>query len=227
MGVDFYRIAASKVGHDYDAVYSALHYGTRLSQGIRFTVAAGVLDRCARECGLSVIRVMDYGCGVGDFCRIAESRAYAVDYVGVDCVEKFVDVGCTRYPGRDIRYVKDIVSLDDPVFDDKSDVVVANAVFCNPGSMDVDGYEEYVLNAVCQLYGLARYALCVDFFNDCMTDVRPRDFILPENRMIALARRNTDRYDLIRSYAPHVTTMVLYRPETYWKSSYQVANAGV
>jgi SAM-dependent methyltransferase len=91
----------------------------------RFAVQLGVLDAVPRGAALPIL--LDLGCGPGLLLNYlaATGRAEAVEYRGIDISRAMIDLGRSRWPGKEFQ-VRDITV--DPLPPESVDVVVMNGV---------------------------------------------------------------------------------------------------
>lgn len=96
-----------------------------------------------------VSNCLDVGCACGDFSAIFKSYDPAVQYTGVDIIERFIRIARQRYPGEKFM-VSDGVSLDFP--DNSFDLVHSSGILhLNSRYRDI----------VREMYRVAkRYVLC-------------------------------------------------------------------
>src|SRR5262245_27910761 len=68
-----------------------------------------MLADIAEPAELNGSRVLDYGCGTGDFYRFLKRRGITVKYTGVDINENFIRLAKEKYPECTFR----VMSADD------------------------------------------------------------------------------------------------------------------
>jgi SAM-dependent methyltransferase len=85
-------------------------------------------------------RVLDLGCGIGDFYPFLVEKFGQLDYTGVDLVPEMVDFAARKYP--DARFLcRDIVTAG---LAERFDYVLASVVF-NNAMPDADAYMRELL----------------------------------------------------------------------------------
>lgn len=88
---------------------------------------------------LNELRVMDLGCGFGDFCRYARSGG-AASVVGVDISRRMLETAREQTDDNEIAYIQS--ALENLVCEDESlDLIVSSLVF---QYLDNKGYEDIV-----------------------------------------------------------------------------------
>ena len=85
-------------------------------------------------------RVLDLGCGIGDFYPFLIEKFGQLDYTGIDLVPEMVDFAATKYPGA--RFLCRDIAKDD--LDERFDYVLASVVF-NNAMPDADAYMRELL----------------------------------------------------------------------------------
>lgn len=106
---------AERLAH-FGASIRALDYGSRESQQARFEVLLSACDYKGK-------RVLDVGCGLGDFGMLLRERVPEARYVGVDICERMVDEAKQR---KLEAHHLDVLSTPEPP---TGDVVIANGIF--------------------------------------------------------------------------------------------------
>lgn len=101
-------------------------------------------------------KILDYGCGMGDFYRFLKRRGIEVNYTGVDINENFISVARQRYP--ECRFM--VMDIDEDPLDEFFDYIFICGVF----NLNVPGVDEDMRNALVNLFkycnkGLALNAL--------------------------------------------------------------------
>lgn len=76
--------------------HKSLHWSSVKSQEARFQVLTRVGNLQSRK-------VLDVGCGMGDFYVHLRKQGHNVRYIGLDIVDEFIQVARERHPGGDFR----------------------------------------------------------------------------------------------------------------------------
>lgn len=116
---------------------------------------------------LDNMRVLDFGCGKGDFYQFLLDRDIAVDYTGYDINEKFISLAEKKHPSAHFRVfdiTRDTISEDfDYIF------------LCGVFNLRVAGLDEYIRSTLTRLFQHCRRGLA---FN-ALSDLNPKkDFEL-------------------------------------------------
>lgn len=101
-------------------------------------------------------KVLDYGCGTGDFYRFLKRRDVTVKYTGVDINPNFIALAKEKYPECTFR----VMNADDDEFEGFYDYIFICGVF----NLNVPGVDDDMKNALVTLFkhcnkGLALSAL--------------------------------------------------------------------
>jgi ubiquinone/menaquinone biosynthesis C-methylase UbiE len=101
-------------------------------------------------------KVLDYGCGTGDFYRFMKRRGITTQYTGVDINENFIEIAKRKYPECAFR----VMNIDEDPLDGFYDYVFICGVF----NLLVPGVKDDLKNALVTLFrhcnrGLALSAL--------------------------------------------------------------------
>lgn len=126
-------------------------------QAVRWT-PAGQLYRYEKLLGiigdLTEKRVLDFGCGKGDFYGFLQGKGVSTNYCGVDMNEKLIELAKRKYP--DAEFIA--MDIEEEVLGKIFDIVVICGVF----NLRVAGIEETMKNILKILFGLCREALHVN-----------------------------------------------------------------
>jgi SAM-dependent methyltransferase len=89
-------------------------------------------------------KVLDFGCGKGDFYAFLKERGVTTDYFGLDINEALISLAKSKYPEAEFA----AMDLDESPFDMEFDVVFICGVF----NLRVAGIEESVKAALRRLF---------------------------------------------------------------------------
>lgn len=101
-------------------------------------------------------KILDYGCGTGDFYRFLKRRGIEVGYTGVDINENFIEMARKKYPECAFR----VMNIDEDPLEGFCDYIFICGVF----NLLVPGVKDDLKNALVTLFkhcnkGLALNAL--------------------------------------------------------------------
>lgn len=101
-------------------------------------------------------KILDYGCGMGDFYKFLKRRRISVDYTGVDINENFIKVAKKKFP----ECLFEVMSIDEDSLEGYYDYIFICGVF----NLRVPGVQDDLRNALVTLFkhcnkGLALNAL--------------------------------------------------------------------
>lgn len=149
-------------------------------------------------------KVLDCGCGKGDFCRFLKQRDIQVDYTGLDINEKLIGMAREKNPGTLFR----VFDIEQDTIDEDFDYIFLCGVF----NLKVQGIDEVIRSALKKLFGRCRIGLA---FNAPSAHNPKKDFELhyvsPED-IFSFAIRNLSPFVSIRhDRMPYDFTMFVYR----------------
>jgi len=135
-------------------------------------------------------KVLDFGCGKGDFCRFLKQRDIQVDYTGLDINEKLIGMAREKNPGTLFR----VFDIEQDTLDEDFDYIFLCGVF----NLNVQGIDEVIRSALKKLFGRCRIGLA---FNAPSAHNPKKDFELyyvsPED-IFSFAIRNLSPFVSIR-----------------------------
>lgn len=139
---------------------------------------------------LSGKRILDFGCGKGDFYQFLRDRGIAVDYTGLDINEKLIALAQRKFPETRFR----VLDIEREVLEEDFDYIFLCGVF----NLRVQGLDEAIRNTLTILFKRCRVALA---FN-ALSDHNPaKDFelhYLPPEELFHFAVKNLSPYVSLR-----------------------------
>ena len=197
----YYTALFEKYGEDVRTLWQS-----EQSQEIRFSVLCRIGD-------LTGARILDVGCGLGDFFGYLRDRSIDVkDYLGLECVEEIRAAARKRYPS--VRFEGwDVLELEDA---GQFDWVFGSGLFALKGP---EG-DDYARRMVKKMFSLATKGVGVNFLSAFTK--RPDGFCNychPAEVLRTFARDVSPIVELIHSYRPNDFTVFLYHE--YFKDSRQ------
>ncbi len=112
-------------------------------------------------------KILDYGCGKGDFCQFLRNKDIQVEYSGFDINEKLIALAKKKFPGVDFR-----------IFDAEINVLCEDFDYiflCGVFNLNVQCLDETVKNVLIKLFKHCRHALA---FNALSAHNPKKDFEL-------------------------------------------------
>ena len=123
--------------------FDILDWASVASQQARFAVLVRNVDLAGKS-------LLDVGCGLGDLLAFLTARGIAVEYTGVDIVEKMVERARRQHPAA--RFIHADPFADDPFGEERFDVVFCSGTF----NLDLGNDRQFVPRALKRLSELAR-----------------------------------------------------------------------
>jgi SAM-dependent methyltransferase len=112
-------------------------------------------------------KVLDYGCGKGDFYRFLQDKGIRVEYSGFDINEKLIALAKNKFPGVDFR----VFDIGQDLFEEDFDYIFLCGVF----NLNAQGLNETIKKALFKLFKRCRRALA---FNALSSHNPKKDFEL-------------------------------------------------
>lgn len=112
-------------------------------------------------------KILDFGCGKGDFYRFLVERGIHIKYTGFDINEKLVSLAKEKYPGVDFR----VFDIDHDILDEDFDFIFLCGVF----NLKVEGIDEIIKKTLAGLFQHCGTALA---FNALSSHDPEKDFEL-------------------------------------------------
>jgi SAM-dependent methyltransferase len=111
----------TKLIDQYGLDVRALDWGSKKSQEERFHILAQIGD-------LQGARILDVGCGLGDFYIWLRKNEYEVEYLGIDITPKMIEIASNRLPEAEFK-LKNILEDEDDILENSFDFVFASGIF--------------------------------------------------------------------------------------------------
>jgi SAM-dependent methyltransferase len=99
-------------------------------------------------------KILDYGCGMGDFYKFLKRRGLDVKYTGVDINENFINVAKKKYPECSFR----VMNVDEDSLEGYYDYIFICGVF----NLRVPGVQDDLRNALITLFKHCNKALALN-----------------------------------------------------------------
>lgn len=173
-----------------------LGWSSRESQQLRFKVLQEIGNLDGR-------RILDVGCGFGDFYDFLRAQGLRFDYTGYDISQELIDEARRKFPeaGFHVRNINDVEGADE------FDYVVASGLL----NLKVRDNWNFLKTALRKMYGLSRLGTAVNMMTDYVDyEVEDLYYYNPEKTFgycKSLTRYVTLRHD----YPLYEFTVYLYK----------------
>ena len=129
-------------------------------EAVRWTAPGQSLHyQCLLDIGpLEGKKILDYGCGKGDFLQFLKDRGIPVRYSGYDINEKLVSFARQKYPGVDFR----VADIDRDEIDEDFDYIFLCGVF----NLQVQGLDDMIRRTLKKLFVHCRIGLAYNGLSD-------------------------------------------------------------
>jgi SAM-dependent methyltransferase len=182
----------------YGYGYKALGFGRRSSQEKRFAAMLELGSFHGR-------RLLDVGCGFGDFLAYLNARGVHPVYTGLDICPPMIDRCNKRFTGSDARFLVDDALTYAP--EQSFDYVVASGIF----GYAAKGMRERLRPVVEHLFSLASIGLAVNFLSGATPRrTAGRLYVYPWD-VLQLALGMTPAARLDHTYLPNDFTLCMYQ----------------
>jgi len=178
--------------------YRALGFGRRASQEKRFAAALGLGNLHGK-------RILDVGCGFGDFLAWLNARGIEPDYTGVDICKPMIERCRKRFEGTNAKFmVGDALTF---VPADPFDYIVASGIF----GYNAKDTRKRVQPTLERLFDLTHIGLAVNFLSRRAPAKSPGRLYLHPADVLQFALKLTPAVRLDHTYLPNDFTLCLYR----------------
>lgn len=149
-------------------------------------------------------KILDFGCGKGDFYKFLKDKDIDVEYHGYDINEKLITLAKQKYPGTDFR----VFDLDKDTLNEKFDYIFLCGVF----NLKVEGIDEMIKDTLKKLFKNCRIGLA---FNALSAHNPIKDFELhytsPEEILKFALTNLSSSVSLRHDRIPYDFTLFVYK----------------
>lgn len=199
----------------YEALYTKYGYSVKSlgwdkgKQFLRF-------HQLTSDWNLSGARILDVGCGFGDFVGYLEVLGVEdFSYLGIDLLNSFVSEGRSRYGRKDVKFsCGDFLAAD---FSTEFDFVISSGIF----NLKVDGVDGYsrIQQTLSKMFSLSRQATSADFLSDKLDYLHPRNFASSPEKILAMAYSLSRNVTLKNTYFPFEFSVTIYKDDSFRKET--------
>ncbi len=196
----WYAEKVQRYGYDH----RGLGFRSRFAQERRFEALARLGDFDGR-------RILDVGCGFGDFLPFLERRGIRPVYTGIDICEPMVRHCRERFPASAARFVVSDVLQFEP--EGTFDYVVASGIF----GLEAPGARERIWPTIERMLSWAAVGVAANFLSDLAPEKVPERVYVNPPEALDEALRMTPSASLDHTYLPNDFTLYLYRQRAWEK----------
>ena len=154
------------------------------------------------------LKILDVGCGNGEFVKYLNFHGFRGSYQGIDLNANLISEATQRFPG--VRFeCKNI--LADPT--DSSDAVVMSGIF----NADCGQTVQYIEAVVAAAFSMAREKVIFNAITTYVTYRTAEMFYLDPADAIAIAARLSGRFEIRHGFLPYNYTVCIHRSD-HWHS---------
>ncbi|MBI5102315.1 MAG: class I SAM-dependent methyltransferase [Nitrospirae bacterium] len=176
-------------------------------EALRWTPSGQIIHfKCMLDIAPSIdgARILDFGCGKGDFYGFLKENGINVSYTGVDINQNLIDLAGKKYPGVPF-YVFDITKDS---LADEFDYIFLCGVF----NLRIEGIEDLIKFSLKKLFGHCRVGLA---YNGLSSHCAHHDFefnyVQPEEMLRFTIEELTPFVSLRQDRLYHDFTLFAYR----------------
>ncbi|HTZ16829.1 MAG TPA: class I SAM-dependent methyltransferase [Dissulfurispiraceae bacterium] len=149
-------------------------------------------------------KVLDFGCGKGDFYQFLKGRSISTEYTGLDINERLISTARLKHPDVDFR----VFDMDKDVLQEEFDYIFLCGVF----NLRIDRLDEIIRDVLKKLFACCRVALA---FNALSAHNPEKDFelsyISPEEMFAFAVKELSPFVSLRHDRIAYDYTMFVYR----------------
>jgi SAM-dependent methyltransferase len=164
---------------------------------VRFDTLAGIGH-------LNGSRVLDVGCGFGDFYGYLRDSGIQTDYTGIDICPDFISIAREKYPEADFE----IADFDEWNTGKTFDWVFAAGIF----TIRLSDNEEFIQNTLRRMFDCCRKGFAADFLRPLYDDAAGDIYWRPQpEEIVKICRGLSRRYVLRCDYMADEFCIYVYK----------------
>jgi SAM-dependent methyltransferase len=194
--INHFTELASRYGVDA----RSLDWGSRESQRLRFAILAQVGS-------MEGARVLDVGCGMGDFYGWLRERGGEVDYHGIDITPVMIDTARRRFP--EARFDIGAFHTQKNDIEEPFEYVVASGIFYYRQASAV----EFMHRTITAMFSRCTQAVSFNSLSLWSPQQTPEEFYADPLDVLVFCRTLTPWVVLRHDYHRHDFTIYMYRAQ--------------
>jgi ubiquinone/menaquinone biosynthesis C-methylase UbiE len=192
----FYQDSLNEYGID-DA--RSVHWIDTQRQLIRFEILLHIATIDGKK-------ILDVGCGLGDFYKFLIKKRITTQYTGIDIVPEFINAAQRKYPKK--QYVEaSFIKTDIDDITDTYDYVFASGAM----SFKVENNNEFYFTMIKKMYDLAKKGVAFNMLNKS-DHIDDATFAAYDPKEVAdYCQTLASRVEIVTDYLPQDFTVFLYK----------------
>ena len=178
--------------------HKTLNWGSREGQRLRFKILAGIGS-------LEGKRILDVGCGLGDFAGWLAQNDIKVDYTGLDLTPELVEQARKNYP--DLKFVQGSILDESLLRDQQFDFVFASGIFY---TYSADG-DAWLKAAVARMWSLCKEGVSFNSLSAWAENCEKDEYYADPPATLAYCGTLTSWVAMRHDYHPRDFTIYLLR----------------
>jgi SAM-dependent methyltransferase len=191
--VAYYTERVEKFGNDV----RTLNWGSKASQENRFAVLANIGS-------LNNKRVLDVGCGLGDFYGWLNNQHIETKFHGVDITPRLIEMARVRFPEATFEVGGLMQELH---VNCEFDYVFASGIFY----LRQDKPFKYMCKMITRMFELCRYGIAFNSLSEWAAEKDAGEFYADPNAVVEFCRSLSTCVVLRHDYHPSDFTIYLYK----------------
>lgn len=178
--------------------HKTLNWGSREGQHLRFRILAGIGQ-------LEGKRILDVGCGLGDFAGWLAQNNIRTDYTGLDLTPELVEQARKNYP--ELKFVQGSILDESMLAGQEFDFVFASGIFATY-QIGANLWQE---DAVAKMWGMATEGVAFNTLSSWAPDQEASEYYADPAGVLIACRKLTSWVVLRHDYHPRDFTVYLLK----------------
>lgn len=191
--IEFYDRQVKQHG---DSIYS-LAWGSKASQEKRFEILSQIGD-------LHHKKILDVGCGLGDYYSWLAKKGIEVDYLGIDITASMIQQAKKKYPKAKFK-TANILEMQEA--QPNYDYIFASGIF----NRKVKNHERFVEGTIQKMFQFCRQGIAFNILSQ-KADFKEKDeYYADSDQLLKFCRTLSQNVALNHDYMPHDFTVFVHK----------------
>lgn len=156
-------------------------------------------------------KILDYGCGKGDFCGFLKEKGISVDYTGFDINPSLIKLATRKHPECTFR----VFDIEEEVLKEDFDYIFLCGVFNNRVEGPTDSVTDTLKKVLLRLFKHAKKGLALNALSSLTLQKDTELSYVSPGQMLSFAIEKLTPYVILRhDRIPYDFTMFLYSSRT-------------
>ena len=191
-------IKYTKLANKYGDSYLSLNWGSREGQHLRFEILSEIDN-------LNGARILDVGCGLGDFAGYLSNSGISADYTGIDITEDLIEIAKKKHP--DFNFLVGSISDESIFSNNQFDYVFASGIFATYANNG----DEWLKKCLARMWDIAKKGIAFNTLSAWASDKEEGEYYAEPVWLLNVARELSPWVIMRHDYHPRDVALYITR----------------